>query len=252
MDAIFKALNDPARRRLLDSLREKDGQTLTELEAQMDMTRFGVMKHLAVLEAAGLVVPRRAGRFKHHYLNTVPLQEVIDRWIAPLARPAARAVIDLKTRLEGGPAMPAEKPDFIHQTIIRTTPARLWEALLSGDLTRQYYFDTRVEGRAEPGETLVWRGEDGAAMLEGRVLAVEPLRRLDLTFEPHFIPGKPVSRHVFLIEDLGPACRLTIEHYDLPEAMKGIRDGWVLIASRLKTLLETGESLPVDMAMLKG
>ena len=75
MDAIFKALNDPARRALLDSLRRRDGQTLKELEQQLEMTRFGVMKHLKVLEEAQLVVPRRAGRFKHHYLNAVPLQK---------------------------------------------------------------------------------------------------------------------------------------------------------------------------------
>ncbi len=91
MDAIFKALNDPARRALLDSLRAKDGQTLTELEEQIDMTRFGVMKHLKVLEEAHLVVTTKVGRFKYHYLNVLPLQEMLDRWIEPLlARPAAR------------------------------------------------------------------------------------------------------------------------------------------------------------------
>ncbi|MBT8458031.1 MAG: metalloregulator ArsR/SmtB family transcription factor, partial [Alphaproteobacteria bacterium] len=88
MDAIFKALNDPARRDLLDSLRQKNGQSLSELEAQLDMTRFGVMKHLKVLEDASLIVTRKKGRFKYHYLNALPLQEVIDRWIDPfLAKP---------------------------------------------------------------------------------------------------------------------------------------------------------------------
>ena len=81
MDAIFKALNDPARRALLDSLREQDGQSLSDLEEVLAMTRFGVMKHLKVLEDANLIVTRKVGRFKYHYLNAVPLQEVIDRWI---------------------------------------------------------------------------------------------------------------------------------------------------------------------------
>ena len=107
MDAIFKALADDTRRQLLDILHERDGQTLGELEtsvaeAGFDMTRFGVMKHLKVLETASLVVTRKQGRFKYHYLNAVPLQEVIDRWIEPLTqKPMARVALDLKARLEG-------------------------------------------------------------------------------------------------------------------------------------------------------
>lgn len=104
MDTIFKALADSTRRELLDALRRKDGQTLTELEAASDLSRFGIMKHLKLLEEAGLVVTVKKGRFKYHYLNAVPLQEVIDRWIEPLvAKPAARAVLDLKAKLEGTP-----------------------------------------------------------------------------------------------------------------------------------------------------
>ena len=90
MDAIFKALSDPTRRALLDRLRDKGGQTLTELEAGLAMTRFGVMKHLKVLEDARLVVTRKSGRFKYHYLNALPIQEVADRWMAPYAKPLAR------------------------------------------------------------------------------------------------------------------------------------------------------------------
>ncbi|MEP1208746.1 MAG: helix-turn-helix domain-containing protein [Rhizobiaceae bacterium] len=107
MDAIFKALADETRRLILDVLRLRDGQTLQELEASLagqgvEMTRFGVMKHLKVLEAASLVISRKQGRFKHHHLNVVPLQEVIDRWIEPLTqKPLARATLDLKAKLEG-------------------------------------------------------------------------------------------------------------------------------------------------------
>ena len=100
MDTLFKALNDPARRAMLDSLRARDGQTLSELEQQFDMSRFGVMKHLAVLEAAGLVLTRKVGRFKYHYLNALPLQEVMDRWIATFLQPQARALTQLKQKLE--------------------------------------------------------------------------------------------------------------------------------------------------------
>ncbi len=107
MDTIFKALNDPARREILDLLRTKDGRTSSQIEegllqAGYSMTRFGVMKHLKVLEAADLVLSRRAGRFKHHYLNAVPIQQVMDRWMAPLvSKPMTRAVLDLKSKLEG-------------------------------------------------------------------------------------------------------------------------------------------------------
>jgi len=120
MDNIFKALNDPTRRDLLDALRRRDGQTLTDLEAHLDMTRFGVMKHLKLLEDANLIITKKQGRFKYHYLNAVPLQEVIDRWIEPLlAKPLARGMLNLKTNLEGETEMldTSEKPDFIHQTL---------------------------------------------------------------------------------------------------------------------------------------
>src|SRR5258707_15831015 len=111
MDAIFKALSDATRRALLDRLRDKGGQTLTELEAGLAMTRFGVMKHLKVLEDAKLVVTRKSGRFKHHYLNALPIQEVADRWMAPYAKPLARFALNLKNQLEGVQAM-ADQPDF--------------------------------------------------------------------------------------------------------------------------------------------
>ena len=99
-DPIFKALADPTRRSLLDRLFERDGRTLTELEAQLEMTRFGVMKHLRVLEEAGLVVTRRSGREKLHYLNRVPIREIHDRWIDKYTEGHAAALVDLKNTLE--------------------------------------------------------------------------------------------------------------------------------------------------------
>ena len=99
-DRIFKALADATRRHLLDRLFERDGRTLTELETGLDMTRFGVMKHLRVLEEAGLVVTRRQGREKHHYLNPVPIRLVHDRWIDKYTEHRVAALADLKTELE--------------------------------------------------------------------------------------------------------------------------------------------------------
>ena len=99
-DRVFKALADPTRRFLLDQLLVRDGRTLTELESELEMTRFGVMKHLRVLEDAGLVVTRRSGREKLHFLNPVPIRLIHDRWIDKYTEPLAAALSELKTRLE--------------------------------------------------------------------------------------------------------------------------------------------------------
>jgi DNA-binding transcriptional ArsR family regulator len=100
MDEVFKALADPTRRGLLDELFKRDGQTLTALEERLPMTRFGVMKHLRVLEEANLVVTRRRGREKLHFLNPVPIRLVHDRWVSKYAEPWASALSELKTTLE--------------------------------------------------------------------------------------------------------------------------------------------------------
>ena len=100
-DPVFKALADPTRRHLLDRLFERDGRTLTELESQLEMTRFGVMKHLRVLEEAGLVISRKAGRTRLHYLNAVPIRQIHDRWIDKYSEPRVSALTELKTQLEG-------------------------------------------------------------------------------------------------------------------------------------------------------
>ena len=99
-DRVFKALADPTRRLLLDRLFERDGRTLTELDSELEMTRFGVMKHLRVLEDAGLVVTRRSGREKHHFLNPVPIRLIHDRWIDKYTERHASALVTLKTELE--------------------------------------------------------------------------------------------------------------------------------------------------------
>src|SRR5215211_8711327 len=100
MDAVFKALADPTRRRLLDELFREDGQSLRALEERFPMSRFGVMKHLRLLEEAGLVVPRRQGREKRHFLNPVPIRLVHDRWIDKFTERRVSALTELKHQLE--------------------------------------------------------------------------------------------------------------------------------------------------------
>ncbi|MEM1077541.1 MAG: SRPBCC domain-containing protein [Pseudomonadota bacterium] len=249
MDAIFKALNDPTRRALLDSLRQKDGQSLQELEETAEMTRFGVMKHLKLLEEAGLVVPVKKGRFKYHYLNAVPLQEVIDRWIDPfLAKPAARGVLNLKAKLEGTAPMttPDTKPDFVSQTFIRCTRDALWSALTEADQVGQYHFlaETAHGDMTAKGEAMVFEVQPGVAMVRTEVIAIDPKSRIEATFEPSWAgPGMEPSRCVYLVDDEGAFCKLTIEHYGIPEGQEGIADGWARYASGLKTWLESGETV---------
>lgn len=242
MDDLFKALNDPARRVLLDRLRARDGQTLTELEAALPgMTRFGVMKHLRVLEAAGLVTARKAGRFRHHYLNPVPLIEALDRWIEPFRlRPAAEALIALKSTLET--PMDA-KPAHVLRTYIRCTPESLWAALTAPEGYAAFNaLCAGARGRlAAPGDRLDLLDPAGGVMLSHRVTAADPPRRLEITFEPAWAgPGMAASRCRYLIDPAGPDCRLTVEHFDLPAGQEGIEGGWVRMLSGLKTWIETG------------
>src|SRR5476651_898185 len=147
MDDVFKALADPTRRSLLDELFRRDGQTLSALEARLPMTRFGVMKHLKLLEAAGLVVTRRQGREKLHFLNTVPIRLIHDRWVSKYAERWVAALSDIKETLEAS----MEK---VYEIYIRTTPERLWEAITDPDIRAKYQFGTTVASEWTPGAQL--------------------------------------------------------------------------------------------------
>src|SRR6202007_2832912 len=126
LDEFSRALADPSRRLLLDSLNERNGQTLRELCSRLDMARQSVSKHLAILEAANLVTSVRRGREKLHFLNAAPINEIGERWIAPYERGRVEALADLKRALEGNKV---DTPVFVYSTYIRTTPEELWQAL---------------------------------------------------------------------------------------------------------------------------
>lgn len=243
MDVIFKALGDPARREILDSLRMRDGQTLSDLEPQFEMTRFGVMKHLKVLEDAGLILTTRRGRFKYHYLNALPLQEMLDRWVAPFLRPQAQSLSDLKTKLERAHRM--GKPDFMMQTFIRCTQDALWDALTQADQMACYHFMcNEVRGDAAVGNVTEFIKPDGEAMLRQVTTELDPKTRIAMTFEPLFMgPGAPASHMVYVIEPQGDTCKLTIEHYGIVAGQEGFAEGWARLASSLKSYLETGNAL---------
>lgn len=248
MDEIFKALADPTRRQLLDSLRDTAGQTLTELEKGLGMTRFGVMKHLKVLEEAKLITSRKEGRFKYHYLNASPIQEVADRWIAPYQKPFARYALNLKAMLETQQIM--SKPDFILETFIRTTQDALWDALINPDKTQLYYFGTRLQSTLQPGAPFQYMGADGKLLLDGEVLEIQPKSRIVSTFIGQWTEDRQASKVIFDLEPMGEVIKFTITHQQMDKAPSGVTTGWAQIASSLKSLLESGAPLtypPQDM-----
>ncbi len=162
MDAVFKALADPTRRSLLDELFKQDGQTLSALEQRHPMTRIGVMKHLRVLEEAGLVTTRRRGREKLHFLNAVPIRLVHDRWVSKYAEPWAATLSGLKTHLEDeamemvktvswaeGTA-PVAAGTAVFEVFIKTTPERLWEAITDPQQRKAYSFGSRHARTGRP------------------------------------------------------------------------------------------------------
>ena len=245
---MFRALADPTRRSLLDELFQQDGQSLTELEARFEMSRFGVMKHLKQLEEAGLVVTRRRGREKLHFLNPVPIRLVHDRWVSKYAEPWAAGLSDLKQRLE----RPMEK---VFEIYIRTTPERLWEAITDPEIRSKYQFGTRTSSDWTPGSRVEMShpGADGL-LSEGENLEVDPPRRLVQTMRALWsddVKSEGTSRVTWEIEPVGDSCRLVVTHDQLRDgANNQIYGGWPMILSGLKTWLETGELLTTPGSLM--
>ena len=248
MDAVFRALADPTRRRLLDELFREDGQTLTALEERFSMTRFGVMKHLKQLEEADLVVSRRRGREKLHFLNPVPIRLVHDRWVSKYAEPWAAALSDLKHRLE----KPMEK---VFEIYIKTTPERLWDAITDPDIRAKYNFGAAVRSDWAPGSRMELAAPNAAGLLgEGENLEVDPPRRLVHTMVALWsdeVKSEGASRVTWEIEPVADSCRLTVTHDQLREgANDQLYGGWPMILSGLKTWLETGELLTTPGSLM--
>ena len=248
MDAIFKALADPTRRSLLDELFREDGQTLTALEARFAMTRFAVMKHLRLLEEAGLVVTRRQGREKLHFLNPVPIRLVHDRWVSKYALPVVAELSDLKSRLES----PMQK---VFEIYIRTTPERLWEAITDTEIRSKYTFGARVTSDWTPGSRFEMSAPGAPGLLgEGEILEVDPPRRLVQTMVALWsedVRSEGTTRVTWEIEPVGDSCRLLVTHDQLREnANDELYGGWPMILSGLKTWLETGELLTTPGSLM--
>jgi uncharacterized protein YndB with AHSA1/START domain len=249
VDAVFKALADPTRRKLLDALFRADGQTLGALEERFAMTRFGVMKHLKQLEAAGLVVTRRRGREKLHFLNPVPIRLVHDRWVSKYTEPWAAALSGLKQQLED------KTMEKIFEIYIKTTPQRLWKAITEPEQRRQYNFGAGVFSDWKPGSSYTMSARNGTfALGEGEILEVDPPRRLVQSMRALWsddVKSEGTSRITWEIEPIGDSCRLTITHDQLREGGNDqLYGGWPMILSGLKTWLETGKRLTTPGSLM--
>jgi uncharacterized protein YndB with AHSA1/START domain/DNA-binding transcriptional ArsR family regulator len=267
MDAIFRALADPSRRRLLDRLNERSGQSLRELCAGLDMARQSVTKHLDVLVAAGLVTVAWRGRERLHYLNTAPINDIADRWIGRYNRERVRALADLRDALE---ERTMSGHEFVYATYIRTTPEALWRALTDPAFTFRYWGAGLVSDW-KVGSPVLWRSAPDAEPvdMEQVVLESDPPRRLSYTwhnYQPEHagffgwsperyaeLRKEPRGKVTFEIEPAaGSSVKLTVRHdgfegdTEMLKALSGRNEktgGWPEILANLKTLLETGETM---------
>ena len=274
MDAVFRALSDPARRRLLDRLNQRNGLTVTELKEGMGMTRQSVSKHLDILEAAELVTTMRRGREKLHFLNAAPINDIADRWISSYDRARAKALSDLKMALEATTPMgPANDPTtFVYSTYIQATPERVWRGLTDPEFTRRYWRHPSAGGVSmasdwQKGSAYDLAYDEASLVIEDPeqvVLESDPYRRLAYTwhtFTPEWASlhgfdeeiaaswrAEPRSKVAFDIEETGPGVvKLTVVHDGFgqgSEVLKGVSSGWPAVLASLKTLLETGSPLP--------
>jgi uncharacterized protein YndB with AHSA1/START domain/DNA-binding transcriptional ArsR family regulator len=258
-DEVFRALADPSRRQLLDMLNARNGQTLRELCAGLEMARQSVSKHLAVLESANLVTTVWRGREKLHHLNAEPINAIADRWINQYDRPRVQLFADLKTALE---AETMSDTDFVYTTFIKTTPERLWQALTDPKFTEQYW-ELHHETDWKPGSEMVWHKGDIAIAGPGQVvLEHNPYTRLSYTW--HHITeefaksiemdddvyqkasSEPLSTAIFELEPIDDQVKLTVIHTgfepgSIIRSMVG--EGWIPLISDLKSLVESTPEL---------
>ncbi len=206
------------------------------------------MKHLRQLEEAGLVVTRRSGREKRHYLNAVPIRLIYDRWVSKYAEPWAAGLSGLKSQLEN-------TMEKIFEIYIKTSPERLWEAITDPDIRSKYSFGTHAESDWTAGASLrVTHPRADGPLGEGEILESGPPRRLVQTMRALWsddVRGEGTSRVTWEIEPVGDSCRLVVTHDQLREGANAeLYGGWPMILSGLKTWLETGELLTTPGSLM--
>ena len=246
----FRALADPSRRLLLDQLFERDGQSLGELTVHLpDMTRFGVMRHLDVLESAGLISTRKVGREKRHYLNPVPIRRIHDRWISKYAAPVVGTMSAVKDHVEAPPmAIPPDEIEHVYSIYINAEPDRVWRAITDGAETAHYYYGTIVKSDWQVGSKVSYDNADGSVAADGEVIAIDPPSRLEMTFIARWDPDAEVDpiRHIWELEPADGATKLTVTTRGLKrgsEQAASFGSGIIYIVSGLKTFVEGGRTV---------
>lgn len=249
-DTVFKALADPGRRRLLDRLFQRNGQTLGELCETMDMKRQSVTQHLGLLEDANLISTKRRGREKLHFINTVPLHDVYERWVRKFEKERLTILHDLKQELERTDDMTDKSASFVYVTYIRTTPEKVYQAITSPEIARRYWGHENVSDWT-PGAKWehIRANQERPVEIVGNVVETDPPRRLVLTWSAASKADDPneESRVTFEIEEAdGGLVKLVVTHDQLQPGSgmeKGVGKGWPLVLSSMKSFLETGQGL---------
>lgn len=220
----------------------EDGQTLVSLTARFDITRIAVAKHLGILEDASLVVTKRRGREKLHFLNVVPIRMIHDGGIDKYSERWSAGLIGLRDQLEA-------TMERVYEIYIRTTPERLWDAITSPETRAHFQLGCRIDSDWSPGSRyeLTSPAAGGRLLGDGTNVEIEPPHRLVQTFAAHWDEASNAhgpARVTWEIEPVADSCRLLVTHDELaPDAPETLYGGWPMILSWLKTYLETGTTL---------
>jgi uncharacterized protein YndB with AHSA1/START domain/DNA-binding transcriptional ArsR family regulator len=251
---IFKALADPSRRTLLDLLHASDGRTLNDLCTPLQMSRFGVMKHLNLLEEAGLITTRKVGREKLHYLNAVPIRQLYDRWVSKYTEPWAIELTSIKNELERETNM-EEKPRHVNRIAIKAKPEQVWQAITDPAKTSKFWFSCSIRSTWEIGSPFELWNPEGVKKAEGIILTIDPPRKLVMSWKFLSFPdtaSESPSRITWEIDshaEYSGVTLVTIVHDEFEQAVntaKILENGLPIVLSGLKTLLETGSTLTSD------
>lgn len=249
-DPVLLALAHPGRRALLDALRERDGQSVTELgEALPDLGRHAVLKHLGVLEDAGLVTTHKAGRTRLCYLNPVPLVDLAQRWLDDYALAWGHALGQLKITTERRSATMTAAPAPLHRhaVFIDAAPERVWTALIHE--CPSWYFGTALNSSLEVGNIYTYTYPDGRVAAEGVIIAAVPHQRLEMTFSPTWddaVTKEAPFRLVWTLEEREGSTLVAVEHYELDpssETARQVGPGSLFLVSNFKTWIETGRAI---------
>jgi uncharacterized protein YndB with AHSA1/START domain/DNA-binding transcriptional ArsR family regulator len=245
MDKIFNALGDKSRRYLMDILYERNGQSLTELSSNLDMSRQAVTKHLKILEGANLVVPVWKGKVKLHYLNPVPLRLIYSRWISKFEENQIQSLYGLKDDLENN-TQEVEMKGFIYQIVIASSAEKVWESLTKPEFTQKFWFGRSVISDWKIGSSVTVVTPEGKEEVNGEIIEFQPNKRLSYTWVTPEKGASEATTVVFELQEMGPMTKLTILHdIDAERAdFQQAAAGWTFILCGLKTFLETGAPMP--------